>query len=483
MDDLVFRPAHELASQIRERSVSASEVVDAYLRQIARHNPAVNAIVTPDEERARLRAKEADTALAHGELWGPLHGVPFTIKDALETAGVRTTSGFPPLRDYVPTRDATVVARLRGAGGILLGKSNLPTLAAGGLTDNPIFGRTNNPWDLERTPGGSTGGGGAALAAGMTPLDVGSDAGGSVRIPAHFCGVYALKPTQHRVPLSGHIPPPPPLRASQMLRYGAVIGPLARSVADLELALSIVAGPDGQDWAVPPAALARAPRRRLQDLRFAWCDNFGGMPITGDTHAALARVADELERHGCRVEQRAPDGFDFVAAWETYGELWQAQVGAAQSAEQETADANGYDPHGDDAFFRGVARGANATARQYAAILARRDAFIAALETFFGDWDVLLCPVSLSPATPHAPLGEPLLVNQERVPYWTGTMAYCCPFNLTGHPALVLPAGRSAEGLPIGLQVVGPLWGEMDLLAIGARLGEVLEPFQRPSGY
>ena len=483
MDTLVFRSAHDLAVQIRERTVSSSEVVDAYIRQIARHNPTVNALVTLDEERARLRAKEADTALAHGNLWGPLHGVPFTIKDALETAGVRTTSGFPPLSDHIPAVDATVVARLRRAGGILLGKTNLPTLASGGLTDNPLFGRTNNPWDLARTPGGSSGGSAAALAAGMTPLDVGSDAGGSVRIPAHVCGVYALKPTQYRVPLTGHVPPPPPLRASQMLRYGAVLGPLARSVADLEQALRIIAGPDGQDWAVPPATLESAPQRRLQDMRFAWSDNFGGMPITGDTYATLARVTTELEHHGCRVEHRAPDGFDFVAAWETYGELWQAQVGAAQTFEQETAGASGYDLNSDDAFFRGLARGVNATARQYAAILGRRDGLIATLEAFFGQWDALLCPVALSPASLHASLGEPLRVAQGQVSYWTGTMAYCCPFNLTGHPALVLPAGRSPEGLPIGLQIVGRLWGEMDLLAIGAQLGQILEPFRRPPGY
>jgi amidase len=280
MDELEFATVGDLATRIRQRQVSAAEVVDAYFRQIARHNAGLNAVVTLDEERAREQAHAADAALGRGEIWGPLHGVPFTIKDALETAGVRTTSGFPPLATYIPTADAPVVARLRQAGGILLGKTNLPMLASGGSTENPIFGRTNNPWDLARTPGGSTGGGAAALAAGMTPLDIGSDAGGSVRIPAHYCGVYALKPTQHRVPLTGHIPPPPPLRAAQVLRYGAVLGPLARSVADLELALRIVAGPDGQDWAVPPAALAPVPQRRLQDLRFAWSDDFGGMPIT-----------------------------------------------------------------------------------------------------------------------------------------------------------------------------------------------------------
>jgi amidase len=206
MNNLVFATVHELATGIRQRRVSAMEVLDAYLAQIARHNPAFNAIVTLDAERARRRAQDADAALAQGNVWGPLHGVPITIKDSIETAGLRTTSGFPPLADYVPSADAPVVARLRAAGAIILGKTNLPTLAGDAQTDNPLFGRSNNPWDVTRTPGGSTGGGAAAVAAGLSPLEIGSDYGGSVRGPAHFCGVYALKPTDRRLPDTGHIP-------------------------------------------------------------------------------------------------------------------------------------------------------------------------------------------------------------------------------------------------------------------------------------
>ena len=206
VDDPTFASAQEVAAAIRDRRVSAVEMVDAYLARIARHNPALNAIVTLDEETAHARALEADAALARGENWGPLHGVPVTIKDSFATAGLRTTSGFAPLGNYVPAVDATVVARLRAAGAIVLGKTNLPMLVHGFQSDNAIFGRSNNPWDLERTPGGSTGGGAAALAAGLTALEVGSDYGGSVRIPAHYCGVYSLKPTEHRVPTFGHIP-------------------------------------------------------------------------------------------------------------------------------------------------------------------------------------------------------------------------------------------------------------------------------------
>ena len=194
-----FSTATELAAAIRLRRISASEVLEMHLERIAKYNPALNAVCTLDEPGARGRAREADAALARGELWGPLHGVPMTIKDALETAGLRTTGGYPPLSDHVPTKDATAVARLRAAGAVLVGKTNVPPLSADGRADNPIFGRTNNPWNLERTPGGSTGGGAAAVAAGLSAFDVGSDLAGSVRMPAHWCGLFGLKPTEGRV--------------------------------------------------------------------------------------------------------------------------------------------------------------------------------------------------------------------------------------------------------------------------------------------
>jgi len=481
MDDLVFTSARDLAALIRDRHVSSVEVLDALLSQISHRNGDVNAIVSLDGERARQRAKAADDALTRGELWGPLHGVPFTIKDALETAGLRTTSGFPPLSDHVPTADATVVARLKGAGGILLGKTNLPTLAGGALSDNPLFGRTNNPWNLDRTPGGSSGGSSAALAAGMTPLDIGSDAAGSLRIPAHFCGVYALKPTQNLVPLTGHIPPPPPMKAEQLLRYGPVLGPLARSIDDLTLALEIIAGPDGADWAVPPVTLTPAAQRPLEQRRFLWSDAFGDVPVTHDTSVALDGLVSTLEQLGCRLQQLAPQQVDMVHAWETYGALWQAQIGVGQPPDPDDPTLTGL--HGDDAFLRGMAQGVNATLAYFGSLLERRDALIAAVEAALHGWDALLCPVVGTPALAHGPIGEPFLVEQQEVPYWAGLQAYCGPFNLTGHPALVMPLTLSGDGLPIGVQLVGRRWGEMELLAVAEQLVEVVGPFRRPPGY
>jgi amidase len=482
MSNVVFTTAQELATRIRQRQVSATEVLEAHLAQIARYNPPLNAIVTLDEERARTRAKEADTAMARGEVWGPLHGVPITIKDAIETAGLRTTGGFPPLTDYVPPTDAPVVARLRAAGAIILGKTNLSVLSADFRADNPIFGRTNNPWDLGRTPGGSTGGGAAALAAGLTLLEIGSDIGGSVRIPAHYCGVYALKPTEHRVPLTGHIPEPPGMPRG--VRHMNTIGPLARSVEDLTLALRLIAGPDGYQWEVPPVPLGDAADRPLSMTRFAWTDDFGGVPVTNDTRVALAALAEELQRQGCQIEQRVPEEFDFTTAWETWGEIVLAER-AATAPERAAERVAALDARPDSAvaMFRGMARGASATMQQYTESLTRRDTLITTLEHFLARWDAFLCPVSVGPAIEHCPFGTPVDVDGQQVPYFIAGTAYACPFNLTGHPVVVLPLTRSAKGLPIGLQVVGRRWGEIQLLAIAAQLTKVIGPFQRPPGY
>jgi len=480
--NIEFLTLQELAMGIRQRQISATEVLEAHLARITQHNPALNAIVTVDEEGARARAKEADISLARGEIWGPMHGVPITIKDAIETAGLRTTGGFPPLADHVPTVDAPVVARLRAAGAIILGKTNLPVLSGDYRADNPIFGRTNNPWDLGRTPGGSTGGGAAALSAGLTPLEIGSDIAASLRGPAHYCGVYALKPTEHRVPLTGHIPEPPGLLRG--VRHMNTIGPLARSVDDLTLALRLIAGPDGCQWEVPPVPLDATPEQPMDRLHLAWTDDFGGVPVTRDTRAALTKLTGELSQIGCHIERRTPAGFDFTTAWETWGEILMAERGATEperAAERVAAlDAR---PDSEVAMFRGLARGASATIKQYTESLSKRDTLIAALESFFAQWDALLCPVTVGPAIPHVPFGTPIDVDGQQVPYLMAGAAYTCPFNVTGHPAVVLPMTLSAEGLPIGLQVVGPRWGEMQLLAIAARLALVIGPFQRPPGY
>lgn len=477
-----FSSANEIAAAIRGRRVSATEVLDLYLSRIAKHNPALNAICTLDEPGARERAKRADAALVRGELWGPLHGVPMTIKDALETAGMRTTGGYPPLANYVPARDAPAVARLRAAGAILMGKTNVPPLSADYRADNPIFGRTNNPWDLSRTPGGSTGGGSAAVSGGLSVFDVGSDLAGSVRTPAHYCGLFGLKPTERRVPNTGHIPEPPGL--PRAVRHMNVLGPLARSVDDLSLILRVIAGPDDAEWDVPPVPITEAPERALASVRFAWSTDFAGVPVTNDTKNAIARLTNELVGLGCKVEQRMPSDFDLNLAWETWGEILIAERSATAPERVAERIAALIATLGEDApVARGSAKGSRASIGDYMASLTRRDALITALEKFFDDWDAFLCPVTVGPAIPHVPFGTPIDVDDAKVPYFLAGTAYTCVFNLTGHPAVVLPLARSKEGLPIGVQLVGRRWSEATLLALARRLSLLTGPFRSPPGY
>jgi len=479
MNDLFFASAGELAAAILDRRVSAAEVLDAHLEQIDRHNGRLNVFVTLNGEQARARAAEADAAVARGEVWGPLHGVPIAVKDAIATADVRTTSGFPPWADYVPRTDAPAVARLRAAGAILLGKTNLPPLSMDVQVDNPIFGRTNNPWDLSRTCGGSTGGA-AAVAAGLAPLELGTDIAGSVRIPAHCCGVYGLKPSDYRIPTSGFHPnPSPEFPESGGPAALGVFGPLARSVDDLALAFQVMAGPDPRHWTVPPVPVGPMPDLRLEQLRLAWTDDFGGVPVSADTRACLEHLAKDLEGHGCHVERCVPESLDFEAIWETWGELAAVVLGF----NPDMAAGLGARPGSEVPTSQGLAKGLQMTLREYLTSLRKRSVLIAALEAFFERWDALICPVMSVPAFAHCAKDTPILVDGQSVDYWTATIAYACPFNLSGHPVVVLPMGSSREGLPIGAQVVGRRWGEMHLLGVAKRLAEVIGPFRRPPGY
>ena len=483
MRELLFLPAHRLAALVRSREVSARELLGAHLAQVARHNPRLNALVTLDEERARARALAADEALARGESWGALHGVPITIKDSFNTAGVRTTSGYKRLRDHIPTHDATVVARLKAAGAILVGKTNLPTLTLDLQTNGHLFGRASNPWDEQRTPGGSTGGGAAAVAAGMCALEVGSDLAGSIRVPSHYCGIFGLKPTEHRVPISGHIPPLP--GQARGVRYEGAAGPLARSVEDLKLGLKLLAGPDDEDFDVAPVPVRDVAPREPRAYRVAWTDDFGGLPVTQQTRAALASVARTLEGLGCRVERCAPR-LDFDEVWEVWGRVLGAELGAEMPALTRFLFSVRFRAmQGDSALNRGIVRGVQSQMADYIDALAVRDRITGQVESFLTDWDAWLCPVTVGPAFTHRRGGQWLEVDGQQVAYMSGTCGFTAPFNLTGHPVVVLPLTRGVDpALPLGLQVVGRRWLDEELLAFCQLLShEVTGSFRPPPGY
>ncbi len=459
MNNLVFLSAHQLAKAIRDRQVSSTEVIEAYLSQIAQHNPRLNAIVTLDAENAIAQSKAADKALAQGENWGVLHGVPVTIKDTLETQGLRTTSSYPPLANYVPQQDATVVARLRAAGAIILGKTNTPQLADNFQTNSPLFGRTNNPWNPECTPGGSTGGGASAIAAGLSSLELGSDIGGSIRVPAHFCGIFGLKPTEHRVSTSGHIPELP--GTPKTIRHLQTIGPLTRSVEDLRLCLSLIQDPDSRQPEVMPISPEVNPVTALQSYRYAWAEGFGDIPATAETKAALEKLASSLADLKCCVEQHnQPPNFDSNAVRDIYLNIYNFELGLSQPELTPIQQQ-----------------------QRYASALTERDILIANMESFLSDWDAWLCPVVPVPAFTHRQPGEPIEVDGQEFSYLRTIGAYTTIFNLTGNPAVVLPFTQSQAGLPIGVQVVGRRGSDMKLLEVAEKLTQVTGFFQRPPGY
>lgn len=478
--ELIWASAIDLASAIRQRQVSAVEVIQAHLDHIAAVNPALNAIVTLDEAGALLQARAADEALARGMSVGPLHGVPFTVKDALETTGILTTSGFPPLKKYQPAKDAPVVARLRGAGGILIGKTNLPLLTNDYQTSNPIFGRTNNPWGLERTPGGSSGGGAAAVAAGLTPLDLASDVGGSIRLPAHYCGVIGLKPTGNRTPMTGHIPPLP--GNARGLRHLATIGLLARSIKDTWLGLRIIAGPDEVQSQVPPVPLADVTSLP-SPLRIAWTACWPQAAIETELQQGIERLARNLAASGYVVEQTQPAGFDLFHACALYGELFAAELSSAlppEVVESETQKlGRAHASESSEPYTRGYAQGITATLRRYTALLHERDHLIRQIEQFLDQWDVWICPSGPTAAIAHCPPGTPIRINGQSWPYLAQGWVHL-PFSLTHQPSITIPVGLTQEGLPYGVQLVGRRWAEASLFAIAEVIASAIPALPKP---
>jgi amidase len=458
MNDIVFSTTSQWAEMIRTRQISAREALEAHLAQINHYNPALNAINLIDAEKAAEQAQAADDALARGEVWGPLHGVPFTLKDAHSTAGMRTTVGFPPLANHVPKEDSTVAARLKAAGGVLIGKTNVPVMLGDYQTNNPLFGRTNNPWDLERTSGGSSGGAAAALAAGMTPFEIGTDLSSSIRIPAHFCGVYGLKPTERRVSLAGLVPNPQGL--PRPIRIMSSIGPMARLIDDLALLYRIIAGPDSHDTEVQPLPVGPIPELAFRQLRIAFAPTFPGFPIAADIRSAIETLAAELSKSGAVVEEAALPGLDFYEELSSTGELTGMMLGTLQPESREEP----------------------VTLAQYFKALDRRDKSILAWEEFFQSWDALLCPPSMVTAFPHCEPGTDVQVDGQSVSYWL-VGAHGAIFNYTGHPAVVLPYALDHDELPIGVQLVGKRWNESRLLGVAKAVPSVTHGFRHPPRY
>jgi amidase len=447
--ELCFASVARLAQGIRTGELTSLGVVDAYLARIDAVNPRLNAVVQLAGD-ARERARQADDDVVNGIVRGPLHGVPFTAKDSLDTAGVVTTAGTIGWRGRIPERDATVVARVRSAGAILLGKTNTPEYTWSAETDNDVYGRTSNPYDLSRSPGGSSGGPAAIVAAGGSPFDIGSDTGDSIRQPAHVCGIAGLKPTSGRVPRTGHWP-----GYQGLFESFTQLGPMARRVEDLELLLPILAGPDGEDPHVMPVALGDPSAVDVGSLRaVAFTDN-GIRTPTPETALAVEAAARALAETGARIREEVPPALD--EAWAAWDAMIWADGYAWLHRLMEAAGTPGW---GSYATRDWISPGEPLPGDKLTELIERVDAIRARLLRWLGDVDLIVCPAAPQPALRHGESSDPRFGD-----------TYSDVHNLTGWPAVVVRGGTSPEGLPIGVQLVAPPWRE-DVALAAARVVE-----------
>ncbi len=478
---LAWMSAREAAAAIRAGELTSREYLEAMLARIDRLDGPLNLIVTRDDESARRAADEADREAARGRWRGPLHGVAMTIKDSFQTAGLRTTSGAPELAEFVPEEDAAAVARLRGAGAVIAAKTNLPLYAADLQSYNALFGQSNNPWDTSRTVGGSSGGAAGALAAGFTPLELGSDIGGSIRGPAACCGVTGHKPSFGIVPGRGQIPGPPGTLTEADI---AVVGPLARDVADLELALGVLAGPN--EWYSKAWSLNLPPPRHrdVADYRVAvWFDE-PSAPVDASVRGLLGAAADALADAGARVDYEARPAFTFDKAIMVFNQLLNAALSGGFSRDEVEAMAAKAAEAGEGRAL--AARHTSQRHREWLSANERRLQLRARWHEFFGDWDAVLAPVLPTTAIPHDH-SEPMsrrniTVNGERRNYqeqfsWMGLAG------ASFLPATVIPVGVADDGLPVGLQIIGPFLEDRTCLDLADRLYRLLGGFRPPAGF
>jgi amidase len=481
MDHLHFKSAVDIARLICKREISATETLEHFLIRIAKYNPTLNAIIWLDAERARERAKEADGAIARGQVWGPLHGVPMTVKESYNVAGSPTTWGDPKLRNNVTETSALAVERLEKAGAILFGKTNVPLMLADHQSYNEIYGTTNNPWDVSRTPGGSSGGSAAALAAGLTGIEAGSDIGGSIRNPAHYCGVFGLKPTWGVIAPKGQALP-----GTHAYADLSVIGPITRGAEDLELALDAMAGPDEIDGTAWKLNLPTCAAKSLRDLRVAVKLTDPNSGVDAEYADKLQALVDALAKRGAKVKEIEPN-LDTRRLHEVYVLL----LRAATSARTPEGDVERWRQAvieigaAKEPYLDLMVRGNMLSHRDWLKLNNERHGLRRAFAAFFADWDVLLCPVAASAAWPHDHKGErwarKITVNRTEAPstdqlFWAGYSS------LVYLPSTVGPAGLTRSGLPVGYQAIAASGHDKTATAFSRLVEEELLGFVPPPG-
>jgi len=468
MGEMTYLPATEMAEQIRSRKLSPVELVEAHLSRIAVINPKLNAFVQVDEDGARKQAQAAEDAVRRGDHLGPLHGVPITIKSSIEVAGLRWEAGTRLRAGIVATQDAPLVSRLRRAGAVILGATNTPELLMAWETDNLLYGRTNSPWDLARTPGGSSGGEAAAIASGCSAGGVGSDGGGSVRVPAHFSGICGLKPTPGRIPATGHFP-----QSAGPFALIGVVGPMARTIADLKLLFEIMQGPDDGDPSAAPVPLRWPTPQQTRKSRVGYFEDDGRTPVTRETREAVLRAAESLRQAGFQVEAFRPVGLETARQlwWKIFGTAGHMLLGPMTHGHENELSpllkqfnewAASDPPHTGDSLLD---------------TWLQRDLLRIQMFEQMREYPILLCPVAAIPAFRHGERNWQ--INGKTVQY-LDAWSYTEWFNLLGMPGVAVPVGQSDEGLPIGVQVVAKPWEEESALEIATVIESARGPWKCP---
>jgi Asp-tRNA(Asn)/Glu-tRNA(Gln) amidotransferase A subunit family amidase len=468
MGDVTRLSALAMAELVRRREVSPVELVDAHLARIEQLNPKLNAFVHVDVERARRDARAAEWAVKHGAGLGRLNGVPISVKSSIDVAGLRCEAGTKLRSGYIAPGDAPLVARLRAAGAIVLGVTNTPELLMAWETDNLIYGRTNNPWDLSRTPGGSSGGEAAAIAACCSAGGVGSDGGGSIRVPAHFSGICGLKPTPGRIPASGHFP-----NSVGPFALLGVVGPMARTVADLQALFEIMQGPDEGDPCAAPVPLRQYTPDEIRKVRIGYFEDDGRTPVTPATRAAIRSAALALERAGFKVSRFRSDSLELAQAlwWKLFGGAGAMLLGPLMAGHEEELSPILKE------FARSTAAETPHTAQTLLDTWIQRDTLRTQVFTQMKEIPVLLCPVAAIPAFLH---GERSWKIVGKTVDYLNAWSYSEWFNLLGMPAAAVPVGPSPEGLPIGVQVAGLPWQEEVVLGVAAAVEEGCGGWREP---
>jgi Asp-tRNA(Asn)/Glu-tRNA(Gln) amidotransferase A subunit family amidase len=468
MSELTFLSAVSMAERIRQKTLSPVELVEAHLARIEKLNPRLNAFVQVDAERARSQARAAEEAVVRNDSLGPLHGVPVSVKSSIEVKGMRHEAGTKLRAGVMAAQDAPLVSRLRKAGAIILGTTNTPELLMAWETDNLLYGRTNNPWDLSRTPGGSSGGEAAAIASGCSAGGVGSDGGGSIRVPAHFSGICGLKPTPGRIPATGHFP----TSAGPFALLG-VVGPMARTVGDLKVLFEVMQGPDDGDPSAAPVQVRWPSRGDLKKLRIGYFEDDGRTAVTAETRATVRAAAEALKGAGFEVEPFRPEGLEQAR------QLWWQLFGIAGGMLLRTL-TEGKENHLSPIlkqFSSWVAAEPSHTGQTLLDTWIMRDVVRMQVLAQMRDYPILLCPVVSIPAFRH---GERSWEVDGQTVEYLDAWSYTEWFNLLGTPAAAIPFGRSKEGLPIGVQIVARPWEEELVLAVTAELEVQRGSWQRP---